>query len=695
MKTKFYFIFTLLLTTLVVNSQDFTYKQKIVSPYRFDNGFFGSIMAISGNYAIIGVPYDPMDENNTDSIHGAGAAYIYMRNGSGDWIFRQKLTAPVRDKDEFFGYSVAISGNTAIVGACGEDYDPNEQNYQSYAGAAYIYELNVDNNWVKTQKIVASDRSSDDLFGAQVAVSGNIIAVSATGVENPIMFPGITVQTGAVYIFERDSINQWIETQTLTLMSVSDYAGFGSELSINGNTLVAIAKDYLSMSLMKEIDGHVNFYEKNTSSSWWDELGQTRPDGIVYGDGYGNSAAVYGDYIMIGAPGEDKDGNNGDSLHKAGAVYIYTADTSGWGTNYQKITANNRNPDDRFGSSVSMYGNTAIIGASYGDKDNNGLDSLKDAGLAYIFELNNNRKWVEKQIISAPDRHSEDHFGSSAAISGDYILFSSPYHDFDLAGDDSISNAGAVYIYERCNNDVSPVTGNIIENGSFEDCILPPWDLFCSATDTVIATCQIIDGACIVMPHRISADSTFWHIQLEQPLSPAQLLDLEENETYRLTFTAWSEEDNRPCHIYFGQNETPYEVLLEKIVTLNTLPHTFRYTFKMSSVFPSMKLSFDTGNKGSWACFDDISIAKYDPSEVNGPVTNSIGIYPNPATNFVKVTISGPARVQLINSIGVPVNEGFLQNNEITFYTSGLPDGIYIIRITRNDETSSRKIIIQ
>src|SRR5690349_11846955 len=103
---------------------------------RVEGVMFGYEMDISGNYAIIGTHYESGDLNGNNAMNRAGAAYIYKQSG-GVWVPQQKLVAPDRAAEDFFGWSVAISGDYAIVGAQQEDEDASGTNTLNYAGSAY------------------------------------------------------------------------------------------------------------------------------------------------------------------------------------------------------------------------------------------------------------------------------------------------------------------------------------------------------------------------------------------------------------------------------------------------------------------------------------------------------------------------------------------------------------------------------
>ncbi len=167
-------------------SQYYSQLQKDVASDRAVNylwspdDLFGSSVCISGEYAIIGAYQEDHDDTGNNFVFEAGAAYVYKKSGH-SWTQVKKLVAHDRDMNDFFGYSVAISEDYAVVGAYQEDEDEVGGNTLAYAGSAYIFgkDKGGAGNWGFVKKIVASDRNANDLFGMGVAVSGKHVVVSA------------------------------------------------------------------------------------------------------------------------------------------------------------------------------------------------------------------------------------------------------------------------------------------------------------------------------------------------------------------------------------------------------------------------------------------------------------------------------------------------------------------------------------
>ena len=185
---------------------------------------FGWSVSISGDRAIVGAWRE--DAGGSD----AGAAYVFERNGAGVWQEVQKLVASNAQTDYYFGHSVSISGDRAVVGARWEDAAA------SRAGAAYVFERNGAGVWQEVQKLVASDAGSFDEFGWSVSISGDR-AVVGSWLEDA----GGT-DAGAAYVYERDGTGVWQEVQKLVASDAQGGDNFGYSVSISGDRAVVGAR---------------------------------------------------------------------------------------------------------------------------------------------------------------------------------------------------------------------------------------------------------------------------------------------------------------------------------------------------------------------------------------------------------------------------------------------------------------------
>lgn len=343
------------------------------NPVYADDGMtgdnFGYSVSISGDYAIIGC-----DVNKTSAENGY--AYIFHFDGNA-WVLQQKISASDATGYDRFGFSVSISGNTAIVGAWGKE---------SQKGAAYIFHFNG-TNWVEQQKLIGSDVAVGDQFGISVSIYGSYAVIGANAVDN---------YTGAAYIFHFDNNSgNWVQLQKLTAGNREGEEGdnFGYSVAINGLNIIVGASSKNSQK-----GAAYTFYSPDKGVTWVNQQKLTPGNGSA-GYYFGHRISISGNHAFIGM-----DGDNDYS----GSVYAFHLDGTSW-TLQQKLIAGDGNSKMGFGSSVSISGNSAIIG-SVSVGENRGL------GSAYIFHFDGTR-WLQQQKITRPGGSAEaEYFGWSCSV---------------------------------------------------------------------------------------------------------------------------------------------------------------------------------------------------------------------------------------------------------------------------------------
>lgn len=152
-------------------SQVYNQMQKIIASDRASGDVFGFAVSVSGSYAIVGAQNEAEDPSGMNTLVYAGSAYIFEKDNNGHWVQTQKIVPSDRTSNDYFGGAVSISGNRAIIGA----YEKNAigANSFSHAGAAYIFERDGNGIWNEVKKIVASDTGATDHFGYSVSISGD------------------------------------------------------------------------------------------------------------------------------------------------------------------------------------------------------------------------------------------------------------------------------------------------------------------------------------------------------------------------------------------------------------------------------------------------------------------------------------------------------------------------------------------
>jgi len=410
-------------------------SKKVDASDRGSMDWFGITSAINGNYAIVGAYGEDHDENGNNILSNSGSAYIFEKV-NGTWGEVKKIVASDRAVNDFFGVSVAINGNFAVVGARSEDEDENGNNFLSGAGSVYIYER-VSGTWTQIQKIVPTDRASSDNFGQSVAISGDYIIVGANQEDHDASGLNQLSNAGSVYIFK--NINgTWTQVQKIVANDRAISDQFGYSVAIENNYLVVGA-------YQKSSQGAAYIFELSNGS--WSQVSKLESSDLAANDVFGISVAISGNYAVVGARDEDENENGGNTLSNAGSAYIFKRTNGSW-SQLQKVVASDRNAaNENFGELVAISGEFITIGSRFDNEDANNSNYILAAGSVYLLALNANDIWEHVNKISAPNRFNSDYFGISLAIDGFEFLIGAYQEDQDEDESNTSSDAGSAYIY--------------------------------------------------------------------------------------------------------------------------------------------------------------------------------------------------------------------------------------------------------
>jgi len=381
--------------------------QKITAFDPSSNDNFGRSVAISGNLAIVGSPLDDDVANET------GSAYIYARTSDNTWVLQTKVTASDASSNDNFGLSVAISDNLAIVGSYQDD------DAGSNSGSAYIYANTTGNTWVQQAKVTASDASAGDNFGRSVAISGNLAIVGSYQDDD------VASSSGSAYIYANTTGNTWVQQTKVVASDPVSFDYFGFSVAISGN--LAIVGSYQDDDVASS-SGSAYIYANTTGNTWALQTKVVASDPSSF-DYFGYSVAISGNIAIVGSYQEDDEGSD------SGAAYLYANTTGNTWLQQAKIKASDAESSDRFGYSVAISGNIAIVG-SYQDDD-----IASSSGSAYIFANTTGNTWVEQGKNIVVDGASSDYFGYSVAISDGASVIGS-YLDDDVG-----NSSGSAYFF--------------------------------------------------------------------------------------------------------------------------------------------------------------------------------------------------------------------------------------------------------
>lgn len=363
---------------------------------------FGYSVAIDGDTLVVGA-YTKGGSNNY-----YGAAYVFTRNG-GVWTQQAKLVPNDPSVFSLFGNAVAIDGDTIAVGAYGKggyyfgNFGP---------GAVYIFARNG-TTWTEQAKLTASDGSPGDYFGYDVSLDGDTVLVGVPQAG----------QAGAAYVYTR-ALGAWSQQAKLTAPDAASGNWFGASVSLAGETAVAGA--YAN-------DGYQGAaYVFERSGGAWSAGVKVTPTTRVAVELFGFSVAVQNGELLVGAF------NGGTAA--AGAAYVFSRAGGVW-TQQGRLTASDGAANDNFGRTVDLDGPTAVIGAG-------GVDAgFTSTGAAYVFSRSGS-SWSEQLKLLASDRQANDYLGNSeaaVAISGRTVLAGAPNSDLALP---VRADAGSAYVFQ-------------------------------------------------------------------------------------------------------------------------------------------------------------------------------------------------------------------------------------------------------
>ena len=348
--------------------------------------YFGASVAVGGNTMVVGA-----DQATVGGNAGQGAVYVFTESGAA-WTQTAKLTASGGAAGDQFGQSVAISGNTVVVGASGAN---------SYQGAAYVFTASGA-AWTQTAKLTASDGAADAYFGQSVAISDGTVVVGALYAQ-----VGENALQGAAYVFTASGA-AWTQTAKLTASDGAAYAYFGTSVAIGGNG------DTVAVGASGANDRQGTAYVFTAAGAAWTQTAElTASDGAANAY-FGSSVALSGSTMVVGALYATAGGN-----FEQGAAYVFTASGAAW-TQAAELTATNGAAYAYFGSSVALSGNTLMIGAPDAAVGGN-----VNQGAAYVFTASG-AAWTQTAELTAFDGAANAYFGQSVSISGNTFVVGAP-----------------------------------------------------------------------------------------------------------------------------------------------------------------------------------------------------------------------------------------------------------------------------
>ncbi len=353
---------------------------------------FGQAVGMSGNRAIVGAP-----GNDVSGILVLGSAYLFDVT-TGDQLFKLTASQPGNQiASDHFGFSTAISGNTAIVGAFSDDEG---------TGAAYLFDVTTGDQLFK---LTASDAETGGGFGFSVDISGNVAIVGAP--FDPLEGFG----SGSAYLFDVSTGNQLFKITSSD--AVTGTTRFGTSVGISGTAaIVGTPSDFAA----GDSSGAAYLFDVNTG----DQLYKLTASDAAAFDQFGTSVGINDNTAIVGANLDENEGI------RSGSAYLFDVST---GDQLFKLTASDAGPDlQQIGSSVAISGNLAIVGAQ---SDNDG--GIR-SGSVYVFDVSTGDQLFK---LTASDAAAEDSFGHRVGISGNRVIVGA------FRDDDAGSGSGSAYLF--------------------------------------------------------------------------------------------------------------------------------------------------------------------------------------------------------------------------------------------------------
>ncbi|NBX91626.1 MAG: hypothetical protein EBQ85_00155, partial [Proteobacteria bacterium] len=477
---------------------------------------FGWASAISEDTVVVGAPNEdnaqttitngPMVDAETGTAIDSGAAYVFKRTGD-SWVQEAYLKAPNTFAGNRFANTVAISGDTIVIGSAFESSSqatitngPTASANQSLSssGAAYVFKR-TGTTWTQEAYLKAPNPDSGDMFGANyyqgvVAISGDTIVAGAWGEDNSQTtirngtFDGADLgnapDSGAAYVFKRTG-NTWANEAYLKAPNAGAGDRFGKSVGISGDTIVVGAWNegnsqttisngtFTGPDIGTAATSGAAYVFKRTGNTWANEAYLKAPNnspGILFSWGL----TISGDTIVVGANCESSSqtsitngatANFDDSLYKSGAAYVFRRYGNTW-TNEAYLKAPNAYMNSFFGDRVNLAGDTLVVG-HFGDVSSQstithgptvGMDrTLVDAGGVHVFKRTGTT-WSYEAYLKPPNPDKNDWFGYSVGISGDSIVVGVPNEDSSqntitsgasILDNNDLSNSGVVFVFKR------------------------------------------------------------------------------------------------------------------------------------------------------------------------------------------------------------------------------------------------------
>lgn len=485
-------------------------------------------------------------------------------------------------------------------------------------------------------KLSPLDAEDNDNFGNSVAVDGNFALIGAVRDDN-----NQGNGAGSAYVFERKPDGTWIQTDMLTSPNTDSFVEFGFSVDLSGNYAV-IGAPQAETGIFDNETGEAYIFEVQEDGSW-DLVSELIGNDTDSGHEFGCSVSISGSFILIGACGDDQNGNF------AGSAYIFGRQNDGTWIQQAKLLPDDGAAADYFAVSVSLSNGRALIGASHND------DNGDASGAAYIFEQQDDGSWMQTSKLLSNDGQSLDLFGYSVALTTNLALIGAVNDDNGL----DLGYRGSAYVFELQNNGTWSETAKL--NTSAEE------------------NMGLIFGNAVALSENVALIGAYD----DNGVTPGSAYGFER------------------------QPDGTWEETSTLLAADGVRGDLFGISVALSENFFVIGASYDddNGNNAGLAYVFDRNVST--SSELSNVVPSALeleGNYPNPFNPKTTIRYSLPATQEVTISVydllgrrvAILVN-GELQSSgshEIVFEANGLSSGIYLYRLQSDGEIRTERMVL-
>ncbi|RFF29927.1 hypothetical protein DZC52_10860 [Wenzhouxiangella sediminis] len=379
-----------------------------VAPDAADGDLFGTAVAMDADRILVGASSTDLEREDV------GAVYLFSTGGDSAVELTATLTPDDGELADAFGASVAISGDSVLVGA------PRVMLGELNEGAAYLFEREG-GTWRQVAKVQRESPGKNDMAGVAVALDGVLAVVGAPGAD----FVG--EDSGAALVYERGD-EGWQKVMELAPESAGER--FGSAVAVDGDRILIGASGNVPA---KDTSGSAYVFER--SGGQWRQVARLTPSDGAGGDGFGDAVALEGSRAVVGARFADLGGSD------EGAAYVYEKGDDGW-REVARLSAPDPSDRDQFGHAVALVDGLAVVGAPRVD------DPERDTGAVWVFAPGE-AGWTMRERLAPSAAGAYDRFGSALGAAAGRVVIGAPEDIPEDAEGEVVTGTATLYIRAR------------------------------------------------------------------------------------------------------------------------------------------------------------------------------------------------------------------------------------------------------